>query len=306
MSVAIACISFSLVALLLVYFWSKTNYITSAYQELASPFDLTDTTVSRSTFWIFYTPIFVVLLSITLFLLGFDSWTKDIWLVSPIFWSLLIIYIFLLLGRYKLLNIPIFFIYATVSSFLSYSVYELGIKNGLSAVLPDNANLRTSFWLVFLYFMVTFLKEVADNLHKKSSGTGKYVLYNHDRLLKKFWHLLSRESKLIRDITLSIMIFENYQRPPIARFAERLFSRIGLANTTGIMQVTSDKALTDEESIKLSIDKFNKLKADSKETEEIISRLIKSHNNGQVYMDEILTIYQIVSSIPVTSTPQKS
>lgn len=299
MNVVIVCFSFSLIALLLVYFWSKTNYITSAYQELTSPFDLTDATISRSTFWIFYTPIFVALSSILLFLLGLGDWTKNIWLVSPIFWSLLIVYIFLILGRYKLLNIPIFFIYAIISTVISYSVYELGIRHGLYGILPDNANLRTAFWLVFLYFTVDFLKEVADKLHARSNGTTKYVLYNYHRLSKKFGHLLNNESKLIKDITFSIMIFENYQRPPVARFAERLFLRIGLSNTTGIMQVTSSKALSDEESVRLSVKRFNKKNNElrtGRVNGEIINKLIQTHNSGDTYRDEILAIYQVVSS----------
>ena len=75
-----------------------------------------------------------------------------------------------------------------------------------------------------------YLREYDDLLPEK---------YHSDILLKAFFY--------------TVMLVEDSNRPAWFRNIERIGFRIGIAKTTGIMQVKSEKALSDQESVALSI-----------------------------------------------------
>ena len=66
----------------------------------------------------------------------------------------------------------------------------------------------------------------------------------------------------MKALIYSIMIYENFNRSRFARAIERIvFRHSSKLHTYGIMQVQSNKVLTDEQSIVLAV---NKMKEDSK------------------------------------------
>ena len=91
----------------------------------------------------------------------------------------------------------------------------------------------------------------------------------------------------------SIMIFEDYNRGPIKRFFERIKVHLGNEATVGIMQIKSDKPLSDEE----SIIEFIKWIEDKLENENIcldemeINYLAWEYNNDDAYAKSVAYIY---------------
>lgn len=80
--------------------------------------------------------------------------------------------------------------------------------------------------------------------------------------IKKFLPSLIKQSKANRldsKILISIAILENINRPSWIRILERIFSNFVKIKTYGLMQVSSSKYLSDEESIKTVINKIAKL-----------------------------------------------
>lgn len=59
---------------------------------------------------------------------------------------------------------------------------------------------------------------------------------------------------LLRSVFYAIMAIEDYNRPAHIRAIERMTFPFGLSKTTGIMQQRCDRALSDEESVKLAVE----------------------------------------------------
>jgi len=62
----------------------------------------------------------------------------------------------------------------------------------------------------------------------------------------------SERYKIDEAITLAVMVVENAQRPPWARRLERAKGRVIKKGTYGIMQVTSERPVSDSESIEIA------------------------------------------------------
>lgn len=80
--------------------------------------------------------------------------------------------------------------------------------------------------------------------------------------IKRFLPSLIKQSKVNRldsKILVSIAILENINRPSWIRILERIFSNFLKIKTYGLMQVSSSKYLSDEESIKIATNKIAKL-----------------------------------------------
>ena len=55
------------------------------------------------------------------------------------------------------------------------------------------------------------------------------------------------------DLVEAVLLVENLQRPPWVRWLERAFGRFVGVKSYGVMQVPTDKPVSDEESIRLAV-----------------------------------------------------
>lgn len=78
-------------------------------------------------------------------------------------------------------------------------------------------------------------------------------LYSYKRLYRNCFPARVLEDKLLMSFIFLVMLVEDSNRPFWARRIERLLFRTGRVKTTGIMQVKSDKILTDKESVQEAI-----------------------------------------------------
>ena len=107
-----------------------------------------------------------------------------------------------------------------------------------------------------------------------------------------------------KNIVLSVLIYENFNRHLFIRILEKVMFFTQKVKTTGIMQVSSEKYLSDEESIQrgalILISEYRKNKEElNKEDEyniEYSSRRnsIKRYNPDIRYIDDVLGIYDIL------------
>jgi hypothetical protein len=110
-------------------------------------------------------------------------------------------------------------------------------------------------------------------------------------------------------LTYSIIIHENYNRPKIARIFENFASLFKRAGTYGIMQVKSNKKLSDSESIvhglKILNKIFTRVKASTKDKNPdykypnylmdcIVKRTAWHYNNSDDYAEEIALTYELL------------
>lgn len=118
------------------------------------------------------------------------------------------------------------------------------------------SELREELWFAILVILFQFVRQILNKKVKQNTVLSdgqltKYVAHKFDKFYKKYNDLLdiTRRNRYMCIFLYSVMIFEDYNRVPLARKLERLKVRLGKTATVGIMQMESSLPLTDRESI---------------------------------------------------------
>lgn len=119
-------------------------------------------------------------------------------------------------------------------------------------------------------------------------------LLNISKKYNKALHQASlRSSNYLYSLLVSILIFENLNRPSIIRYFENLFVRLtGIETTVGIGQVHSKKPLSDVESIEILLNNITNLHREYLEIDEILIKI----NNCKTFNTEVKYIFEYISS----------
>lgn len=204
------------------------------------------------------TPIvYIIIVSTSLYYFGLDKFVWNIYLVN-IYYILFRLIFNLATNRGLLLNWYRQFLYWTAIIVISYFTYEKLIKVKAN-ILPDFTTVANELWIIILIFIF----QVANNLRFSQEATQK----RKDNYLKSRYHYFKRfYGQLIKDLTnneilesivYAIIIYEDFNRPKIARQIENLkFKLTKKPHTLGVMQVRSDKLISDLESVKLGTEKI--------------------------------------------------
>ena len=136
--------------------------------------------------------------------------------------------------------------------------------NKVSQVFLTGEDLRIILWFLVLIFVYSFMKE-KNIMTSKSNDKNRYisvdtVLVNYARLKHKFYDNCDYDNKDLSNIIYSIMIYEDNRRSKVLRnYDYFMFKLNGNKRKLGIMQVESDKFITDSDSIDLVYKKLEKL-----------------------------------------------
>jgi len=126
-------------------------------------------------------------------------------------------------------------------------------RDMLAAFVPPLTDLVTAFWTaLFAGITGAFLVRVS----RGALGEYGLVARSLSQLPVRLLDLASaaaKESAADDILVQAVMVVENVQRPHWFRRLERLKSRLVRRGTYGIMQVASDRALSDEESIRKTV-----------------------------------------------------
>lgn len=257
------------------------------------------------------TPILITIaFALIVHFLGYPIYYQNIWAAILGSWLIRIIYI-ITWNRHSLVNWWIFLLQASVSSSLSYWLYYKLIDHP-TLLFPSRDNMISEVWLIVILFLYKAVTDI--NPRDRDSQVRK-----NQYLESKFKYLKARYGELISDkahcveveiLTYSIIIHENYNRPKIVRIFENFANLFKHDGTYGIMQVKSNKTLSDFESIVQGLEILNKLFTKVKtSTEEknldykypkhlmdcIVKRTAWHYNNSDDYADEIALTYELLS-----------
>ena len=173
----------------------------------------------------------------------------------------------------------------------------------MQAILPDAENFRTELWIILLIFFYSILNSYEPNPSKYYERKKRYIKNLYTSLKNRYGKFLSDEleaNPFLRGLFFSIMIVEAINRNRFLRFIERTLYPLGLIKTTGIMQVKSDKPLSDEESIRVAqrkiIDLYNKHRDTSRGNYDLARKIIEKYNGGYSYLDSVTSIYSSMDS----------
>lgn len=248
--------------------------------------------------------VYIVLLTAIFQKIGLDSFVEKIYWIVIDYW-LIRFFAVILLGHFRLINWITQIVY-WVSS-IGLALWFQSIIDQAGSILPDPKSLLEELWVLIIVFLYSIFNKITISRSGSQRRKERYVERQFLKFKDKYSNIVSRccNSTIIEAITYSIMIYENFNRPGTARFIERtMFCRSNKKHSFGIMQVCSDKVLTDEESIELGIDiikkAYTKFCNDASEKSylslyDMIFDISIAYNGGDRYYRE--EVYEIFKQI---------
>jgi hypothetical protein len=215
--------------------------------------------------------------------------------------------------RAKIVNWARILFYYLSIIIISTIIYNNFIDS-VDSLLPDFTQIKNEIWLL----IIIFIYELGNGFEGKTpkneifeatnaylpeikSRKKKYILQNFKRLNNEYGKIIdeiSSSDSSFRLVIISILIFENFNRPRIIRFLERIWVRFSKAKVTqGIMQIASDKPLSDLDSVRLGTKYlFSKYSEFLKEEAKyyLFRRTIKQHCPDRKYIRQVLFIIKCI------------
>lgn len=235
---------------------------------------------------------------------------KIIWIVYYyIFLRFSIIFIY---QRQRIVNWVRIIIHYTFILLLA-SIIQKRFISDLGTLLPDFQEIKNEIWLLIIIFLyqvgnshrtATEQSEIQPRgliyLPDLISRKRKYILRNFNRFKEKYGNTIDpilQDNLQVGVIIYSILIFENFNRPYLIRKLEYLkFFLTKKPGTFGIMQVQSNRSLSDLESIKNGTEaimtEYKRLERDNKYG--LFGYLIKHHSPDRIYIRQILFISKAI------------
>lgn len=255
------------------------------------------------------TPIvYLIIASAALYYFGLDKYVYNIFLVN-VYYIIFRLLFNLISNRGLLLNWYRQFLYWTAIIVISYFTYDRLIKVKAN-ILPDLTTVANELWIIILIFVF----QVTNNMRFSHNGTVKrkqsYLKSRYNYFKVNFGNLIKdiTQNEALEAIVYSIIIYEDFNRPKIARHIENLKFRLTKRpHTLGVMQVKSDKWLNDIESVKLGSEKivtaYKKYLNELKDADEFFfdwkakRKIIGDYNGGERYSYEIIDLSTIIMTI---------
>lgn len=252
------------------------------------------------------TPIvYIIIISTILYYLGLDRYVVNIFLVN-IYYIIFRLIFNLITNRGFLINWYRQFIYWGAIVVLSYFTYENIIKTKTN-ILPDFTTVANELWII----IVIFLFQLTNKIRIPQDGSLKrkqnYLKIRHNYFKKLYGKKIKEitQNEILEAITYAILIYEDFNRPKLARIIENIKFRISKKPLTlGVMQVTTTKLLTDNESVVLGTNKIvaayksylQKPAAENDDYHECsaMSHIIGDYNTGESYRYEVIQLAQAI------------
>ena len=136
--------------------------------------------------------------------------------------------------------------------------------NQVDQVFLSGEDIRLLLWGFMILFIYRFCKE-KNVFSKRESIVSSFmsqdaILRNYAKLKFQYYDVCNTGDKTFSNILYSVMILENYKRSKIIRDYDYFMFRLkGMKKKLGIMQIETDKYISDVESIEIASKKLEKL-----------------------------------------------
>lgn len=249
--------------------------------------------------------IWLIIITSILYYLNLDDYVQNIYLVS-IYYIIYRIIIIYLIGRILLTNWIKHSVYAISIILLTLILYN-NILIQKKNVLPDFTTLSNELWIIILIFLYM----VFNKIELKTTGTEKrrirYIKHKYAKFSETYGQIINSivKNEKLKAIVYSVIIIEDFNRYPIARKLEYIFFRLNKKKmrTLGIMQVRTDKYISNEDSVKLGTTKLLKLyeqlkdKRDYYSDEDLKDDLIRRYNPQRAYIGEVMAMSEYIEKL---------
>jgi hypothetical protein len=255
---------------------------------------------------VFIPIVYLIITSSLLYYLNLDRFVKDFYWVN--FYYIVFRLLFnLVTNRAALLNWKRQVFYWTSTSLFSYLAYVNLIKSK-AKILPDFTSISNEIWFIILIF----LYQIANNLTFSQDATIQrketYLKERYNYFKSTYGKLITELTKnhILESIVYAILIYEDFNRPKITRIIENIvFRMFGKSRTLGVMQVRSEKLLSDLESVELGTQKIvaaynnyiiNITNENPGYEWEAKNNIINDYNVGSRYCNEVSELADMIKN----------
>ncbi len=320
------------IALFFISNWLGKHSYSLGYHKIDFIVDREDSAAFNFSLKVLTPAIFIILISAILYNFQFDRFTENIYIVT-IYSVLLRLSINLFMGRLHILDWKLQIFYAITISIVSYFAY-IKLILPKKPLIPDFNTISNELWIIIGLFIFNIINKIELPEAKKKERISKYIVIKYKNFISLYdecvqsnlkdgleniykkvdiiekWDINNNDFRInnlnfLRLVIYSIMIFEDFNRPKNARAIENFLAKHSSREITlGIMQVKTDKLITDEQSISLGIDKImnsfygylvNYIKLDYNYSRDCIDLILEDYNLGEEYSGSVKNICDILS-----------
>ena len=264
--------------------------------------------------------IYLIIISSILYYFKQDIFVTNIYFASIYYVGIRIAFN-LITHRVLLVNWIKELITDSIIVLVSYSAYSSLIIEKKN-ILPDPSTMANELWIIIILFLFQIFNSYTSHSRDRARRKDRYIKARYLKLYKKYNPYIKENttnSKLL-SLIYAILIYEDYNRPKAIRLIEYIsFIVRKRKHTLGIMQVESDKIISDTQSIELGVKKILKSYKDClpeiigdkeldmvtskfKDTgfhiqfmeDQILNSIISDYNGGYKYYYEIKQLYSTI------------
>ena len=221
-----------------------------------------------------------------------------------IFWAAIYYYIvrgliIFLLNRQGLVSWPRYLGHALVGIAAAMLAYQYLILPNRS-LIPNLDQAGNELWLAILAFLYAVANKVPLPGGPGARRRNAFIGRNYAEARRKFGRLIDAKTNddLLRLLAYSVLVYEDYCRPPAIRQLERFMWWKG-RRTTGIMQIASNAALSDVESVDRGTDKlaaaWAKEAVPGGDTWPRLRATIADYNPDEDYIMKVIDVMEILA-----------
>ena len=235
--------------------------------------------------------VFYVLFVVLVQNLGYKDLVKYGYFITVFYWLIRTVFKFFL-GRKQLTHWFLHFIYSFFSIGLSIWIYCL--VEQVDTLLPSPRSLLDQIWILIIIFIYNVLNKLEPSNDGDAKRREKYINSKYNKLTSKYGSIIMENcaNEYIEAVTYSIMMYEDFNRHILARwieyvcffFTNKICFFLPTKNyTLGIMQIRTNKYITNEQSIIKAIEIIKKVALRYKQE-------VDKNESEQTYLDAVYEI----------------
>jgi hypothetical protein len=246
--------------------WLGKHSIASGYHRISFIQSVEDSPLFDVVFRVLAPTVFLVVTAAVWYAVGLDVAVVHYWWVTVCYfavrWAFNVV-----MGRAGLLNWTKQVVVAIAAIGLSFLVAEKLLVDR-EAVLPSARGLTDELWIVVLGFLYLTATRVTWPIIGPSTDERRrrYLIGRYRKMQRNFGRIVRQASqgRFVEASSFAILIYESFNRPPIYQWLEGvLLFQLGIANTLGPMQVSTQVNLPSAELVRLGVERVRQLVADA-------------------------------------------
>lgn len=169
--------------------------------------------------------------------------------------------------------------------------------NEVDRIIPTGKEFRVIIWLLLVIYIIGLLRDkmiIRDRSKYNFSIDREYIVMQYAKFKSQYSNVIRTRNREVIPVIYTIMIYENYYHPSIFRKLSSLWYKIdNRGRCFGIMQVYSRQAISDIDSIKISLKRLEKIFIYHKGKKNFAMRGFQEYYHRKD-VRELLSIYRII------------